>query len=171
MKKILFVFLCLQVGLNVYSQSPNPIVKRLSNDEIQQNYTPAAIAYNFVFHLALENWDLAMAYYTPEVGSAIVSKGNYHKACEDSFNNPNNEKLYIKGWRPALYGQWEIAVLYVQDEGYDEYGREMKKVYIGCVPSSQVGSTGFQDIQRYSNTNVKVLVVKCNNAWRVCGFK
>ena len=171
MKKILFIVLCLLIGVDTYAQYPNPTVRRLSDYEIQQNNTPAAVAYNFVFHLALENWDAAMTYFTPEKYSELKNRTNYYKECEEAFNNPSREKLYIKGWLPALFGQWEIAVLFVQDEGFDEYGREMKKVYIGCVPSSQVNSAGFQDIQRYGKTNVKVLAVNCSGQWRGCGFK
>lgn len=171
MKRFLSVVVCLLFGLSTYAQSPNPIVQRLSDYEIQQNNTPAAVAYNFIFLLALENWDATIPYFTPERRSRFNNLAEYHKECEEAFNNPSREKLYIKGWLPALLGQWEIAVLYVQDEGHDEYGREMKKVYIGCVPSSQINNAGFQNIQRYGNTNVKVLVVNCNGHWRVNGFK
>lgn len=170
MKKILFIVLCLLIGLTAYAQSPNPIVQRLSSYEIQQNNTPAAVAYNFVFLLALENWDATIPYYAPEVHSELNNLAEYRKKCVETFNNPSNTKLYIKGWLPALFGQWEIAVLYVQDERCDNYG-EIKKVYIGCVPTAQVGAVGFQDIQRYGNTNVKVMVMNCNGYWRVLGFK
>lgn len=155
------------------AQSNNPTVRRLSSTEIMQNSTPAAIAYNLVCNIALEDWYAAVNYFTPEVRSKIegMMESDGIEECFSDFTNPDYEKLYIKGWLPALLGQWEIAVLYVQDEGYDEYGRECKKVYVGCVPSSQVNYSGFQDIQRYGNTNVKVLVVHSQGNWRVSGFK
>lgn len=163
----------LSLSTSAMAQSNNPIVKRLSSTEIQQNATPAAIAYNFVCNIALGNWDAAITYLTPEVRSDLESTMECEgiEECFSDFTDPNYEKLYIKGWLPALIGQWEIAVLYVQDEGYDEYGRECKKVYIGCVPSSQVNYAGFQDIQRYDNSNVKALVVYSRGAWRIKGFK
>lgn len=177
MKKIIALTITivaiLGLSTSAMAQSNNPIVMRLSSTEIQQNVTPAAVAYNLVCNIALENWDAAVGYFTPEVRREIMGlmESDGIEECFSEFTNPNYEKLYIKGWLPALIGQWEIAVLYVQDEGYDEYGRECKKVYLGCVPSSQVNNRGFQDIQRYGNSNVKAMVVYSQGVWRVSGFK
>lgn len=44
-------------------------------------------------------------------------------------------------------------------------------MYVGCVPSDEVGRFGFQDITRYSDTNVKVSVVNEDGNWKVIGFK
>lgn len=37
------MIVCLQVGITTYAQSPNPIVKRLSQTEISQCSTPSRI--------------------------------------------------------------------------------------------------------------------------------
>lgn len=46
-----------------------------------------------------------------------------------------------------------------------------KKVYVTCSPSSEINHVGFQDITRYGESNVKVLLQKVNGVWKVTGFK
>lgn len=114
---------------------------------------------------------------------------------EDFFSTG---KLGILNWRDALYRGYEVAIAYVQDEWYYEengslyhgfdqvvkdgmiylpgedsprVGINEKKVYVTCSPSSEVNYVGFQDITRYGDTNVKVLLQKFNGKWRVTGFK
>ena len=89
----------------------------------------------------------------------------------DPFFSEDGSKLNILGWKPFLSNNCEVAVLYVQSEWFDEKGREVKKVYVGCVPSAEVGTKGFQDITTLGDTNVKVLVAKDNGKWIVIGFK
>ena len=107
-------------------------------------------------------------------------------------------KLAILTWLPALFGEYEVAIAYVQDEWYYEengsmyssfdmvvkdgmiylpgedeprLGINIKKVYVTCSPSSEVNHVGFQDITRYGDTNVKVLLEKVNEDWKVTEFK
>ena len=151
----------------------NSVVKRLSNEEISQDETPAAVSYNFVS--AIFNSDRAkmLSYLTTDTKEQYenvrISEGysNYDFA----FSKPDS-KLNIKGWKTLIAsGNYEIAVLFVQNEWFDEYGRVCKKVYVDCVPSAEVNVKGFQDINRVSGTNVKVLVVNDNGKWKVIGFK
>lgn len=151
----------------------NPIVQRLSNSELTLSNTPASVAYNFVSAICHSNSDKMFSYMTPEFISEFESQmisDNYSNY--DSFFSEPESKLNIKGWKPYIdSGKYEIAVLYVQDEGFDELGRVCKKVYVDCVLSSEVDVKGFQDITREGNTNVKVLVVDDNGIWKVIGFK
>lgn len=114
------------------------------------------------------------------------------------FSEKGGEKLNILGWIPALARNYEVAIAYVQDTWYYEengswyYNSEQivrdgmiylpdeekprvgileKKVYVTCSPTSEVGNTGFQDITRYGNTNVKVLLIEVDGVWKVTGFK
>lgn len=167
MKKILIVIATLFFYMSVAASSPNPIVKRLSPQEIAQCETPAALAYNFVMAIVNQDYNRAMSYMTHEAAKGWEEAGI--EAIDRVFATPG--KLHILGWWPAFRQGYEVAVLYVQDEG--EYnGNLYKKVYIGCVPSSEIGVSGFQDITRFENeTNVKVVIVGDGHFWGVNGFK
>ena len=108
-------------------------------------------------------------------------------------------KLGILGWRDALYRDYEVAIAYVQDDWFYEkedgslyhpfdyvvkdgmiyiagenqphVGINEKKVYVTCSPSSEVNRLGFQDITRYGDTNVKLLLQQFDGKWKVTGFK
>lgn len=102
------------------------------------------------------------------------------------------------GWIPALAGNYEVAIAYVQDVWYYEEDGSLryhfdqvvydgmiylpgettprigileKKVYVTCSPTAEVNYVGFQDITRYGNTNVKVLLREFDGVWKVIGFK
>ena len=108
------------------------------------------------------------------------------------------DKLNIFGWIPALTRNYEVAIAYVQDLWYykqngslywnpdaivrngmvylpgeetPRVGINEKKVYVTCSPSAEIDHVGFQDITRYGNTNVKVLLEKFDGVWKVTGFK
>lgn len=152
------------------AQSPNPIVTRISQQEINQCRTPAAVAYNYV--TACLNRDKAkiLSLSAPFYREILEDPNNY---CEfiSQFSSPDYQKLYIDSWLPIPAG-CEIAVLYVQSEDFSDCGLGMaKKVYINVVPSREVGNTGFQDITRMFNTNVKVLLANIDGNWRAFGFK
>lgn len=115
-----------------------------------------------------------------------------------NFSQQGGEKLNILGWIPALLRSYEVVIAYVQDEWYYEEDGEMyvhfeqvvrdgmiylpgedkprvgineKKVYVTCSPTAEVNHAGFQDITRYGDTNVKVLLKSVNGVWKVIGFK
>jgi len=151
---------------------PNPTVQRLGQKELETNGTPAAVAYNFVNAILNSDSERMLSYMDSEVAGdfeEIRQMNGY--ANYDPFFSESDSKLNILGWKPYLSNNCEEAVLYVQSEWFDEFGREIKKVYVGCVPSDEVGRSGFQDITRYGDTNVKVLVVNEEGGWKVIGFK
>lgn len=151
---------------------PNPIVQRLDQKELETNGTPAAVAYNFVNAILNSDSEKMLSYMDSEVArdfEEIRQMNGY--ANYDPFFSESDSKLNILGWKPYLSNNCEEAVLYVQSEWFDEFGREIKKVYVGCVPSDEVGRSGFQYITRYGDTNVKVLVVNEDDGWKVIGFK
>lgn len=114
------------------------------------------------------------------------------------FSEQGGQKLNILGWIPALARNYEVAIAYVQDTWYYEEDGEMyhhfdqvvrngmiylpgeteprvgileKTVYVTCSPTAEINYVGFQDITRYGNTNVKVLLQQINGIWKVRGFK
>jgi|GEM_PF-1620458 len=114
------------------------------------------------------------------------------------FSAEGGEKLNILGWIPALARDYEVAIAYVQDTWYYEEDGSLyhhfnqvvkdgmiylpdettprvgileKKIYVTCSPTAEINNTGFQDITRYGNTNVKVLLHKVDDSWKVTGFK
>lgn len=157
---------------NITEEYPNPIVTRLGEKEIQYSSTPAAVAYNFVNAILNNNPQTMLSYMDSETADDFetIRIQNGYSDYSPFFSESGN-KLNILGWKPYLTNNCEVAVLYVQSEWFDDYGREIKKVYIGCVPSNEVGHAGFQDITRYGGTNVKVLVANDDDKWKVFGFK
>lgn len=150
----------------------NPIVNRLSAKEIMSSRTPSAVAYNFVKAILESNPNKMLSYMDFETANAFeINRQTNGYVNYDPFFSEDGSKLNILGWRPFLSNNCEVAVLYVQSEWFDEKGREVKKVYVGCVPSAEVGNKGFQDITTFGDTNVKVLVVRDNGKWKVVGFK
>lgn len=171
MKKIILLSITLLIMATSLFANPNPIVRRLSAQEVAQCTTPAAVAYNFVIAALGKDFDRMYSYMSKDGWQCMQHEMDKYEVKSLKALFSLDGKLHIFTWQPALYQGYEVAVLYVQDEGmYD--GVEYKKVYIGCVPSSQIGVVGFQDIERYDNeTNVKVLVVWEDGKWRVMGFK
>ena len=156
----------------VNDKRPNPIVAKLSQSELKANHTPKAVAYNFVKAILDGNTQRMLSYMDAEAADIFeeMRQWNGYADYTPFFSGSDNE-LNILGWKPYLANGCEVAVMYVQSEWFDEYGREIKKVYVGCVPSNEVGRKGFQEITRYGDTNVKVLVVRENDNWKVVGFK
>lgn len=182
---------------------PNPIVNRLSAQEVEQCATPAAITYNFIQSILLQDFSKMILYTDAEFTTQMVNDiNNRGISCSSIFplyfSEQGGTKLNILGWIPALMRNYEVAIAYVQDEWYFEedgslysqwdavvkdgliylpgeetprIGINHKKVYVTCSPSSEINRVGFQDITRYGNTNVKVMLKKVNGVWRVYGFK
>lgn len=149
----------------------NPLVVRLSSDELSSNNTPAAVAFNFVQAILQSDYQKMQSYMEQQAASDLV--GDQHEpqqAVDEFFSQPG--KYNIMGWKNMMSSRdYEVAVLYVQDEGFWDKGKPLKKVYIDCIPSSQIGNTGFQDVYRTGETNIKVLVVNLDSGWKVVGFK
>lgn len=206
MRKILFITVvigfCFQVDFTANAQSPNPIVKRLSIEEIKQCKTPSSIAYNFIESILCRDYERFLSYTDYEFTKIIIQNIQTNNLSKDQiftklFSEQGGEKLNILGWIPALARNYEVAIAYVQDEWYYEengcqylafehtvkdgiiylpddptprVGILMKKVYVTCSPTAEINCTGFQNITRYSNTNVKVLLKQINGVWKVTGF-
>jgi len=172
MKKIILASLLSLFMVTDLLAGPNPIVNRLSAQEVAQCKTPASMAYNFVMAALDKDYDRMYSYMTTDGRQNMQYEMEKYEVTSLNALFSMSGKLHIFGWIPALYQGYEVAVLYVQDDGvYD--GVTYKKVYVGCVPSNQIGVAGFQDISTYDNyeTNVKVVVVTENGKWRVAGFK
>lgn len=181
--------------------SHNPIVTRISQQEIIENKTPAAVAYNFVMAILENDFNKMLRNATHEFKSTLQDalsteyKWDVEALIKDNFSEG---KLGILSWKPALKNGYEVAVAFIQDESYyyengswycpfekvlkggeiyltgETYPRTTKvtkKIYITCSPSSEVNRVGFQDITRYGHTNVKPLVEYNNGRWLVVGFK
>lgn len=201
--KHLLMIVCLYVGITTYAQSPNPIVKRLSQIEISQGSTPSSVAYNFIESILCRDLDRMLSYTDYDFTKFIVNEIQSKNLTNDLFftslfSEQGGQKLNILGWIPALTRNYEVAIAYVQDTWYYEEDGRMshhfdqvvrngmiylpgetepragileKKVYVTCSPTAEINYVGFQDITRYGNTNVKVLLQQINGIWKVKGFK
>ncbi len=140
----------------------NPIVRQLDYMEKIEEYTPASVAYNFI--QAIVNGD--------KLEMIHLSIGQFHDViCYQYdeliqiFHQPG--KLNIFGWK-KLPNDYEIVPLLVQAENEDG---SVQKVYMACIPSSEINVKRFQDVTRDGETNVKVLVNNYSGHWLVEGFK
>lgn len=185
------------------AQSPNPVVKRLSYDEINDCTTPSAVTYNFIESILCRDFDRMLSYCSSEYAKDAIREITENNLTYDlffvrNFSDEGGYKLNILGWIPALAANYEVAIAYEQDEWYyekDSYlyshfnqvvkdgmiyipgesvphiGILRKKIYVTCSPSAEINYVGFQDITRYGNTNVKVLLENVGGVWKVIGFK
>lgn len=202
MKQLFIFFVFLSFFLTANAQS-NPIVKRLSIEEIAQCKTLSSVAYNFIESILCRDYERFLSYADYEFTKIIIQNMQNNNLSKDQifttlFSEQGGEKLNILGWIPALARNYEVAIAYVQDEWYYEENGNMychfeqivkdgmiyipgettprvgilqKKVYVTCSPTAEIDYLGFQDITRYSDTNVKVLLQKFDGAWKVIGFK
>lgn len=106
------------------AQYPNPIVRRLSDKEIAECRTPAAVAYNFVSAILLKDFDKMRSYMDYSAKKEFTDynvKQSYGdegiNSLEDLFSSG---KLGILSWIPALIGRYELTIAYVQDRWYYE---------------------------------------------------
>ena len=138
----------------------NPIVQRLGEAERESCNTPAAVAYEFVMAAIRGDKEEMIHLSDYEYGEYIDT--NYQRLMNE-FRSDG--KLNLMHWDPVPEG-FEITPLAVQTE-YDVY----RKVYIDCIPSHEIGNTGFQDVSRDMMTNVKVMLTDTGERWVVTGFK
>lgn len=170
MKKIVTLILIIFVSLEIYGY-PNPIVNRLSKEEIVECKTPASVAYNFINAILSKDFTKARLFMTPWLSDGFTDENIKRELANDGiyslidfFSLPNG-KYSVLTWRPALENGWEIVVGYVQERGNNELA-----VYVLCCPTSEIGQVGFQDITRYGSPNIKVKVIKIGDEWKIDGF-
>ena len=204
MRKLLSIILILWVTTSIRAQyAPNPVVKRLSEQEIAACTTPSAVAYNMVCAILQKDWKKMRSYMSADTKIYYTDYYIQKEYAEDGITSLEDYfsmgKLGILGWRDALYRDYEVTIAYVQDDWFYEkedgsmyhpfdyvikdgmiyiagenqphVGINEKKVYVTCSPSSEVNRLGFQDITRYGDTNVKVLLQQFDGKWKVTGFK
>ncbi len=123
--KALFMIMCLQVGINTYAQSPNPIVKRLSQTEISQCLTPSSVAYNFIESILCRDLNRMLSYTDYNFAMSVFKEIQSKNLTGDLFftrlfSEQGGQKLNILGWIHALARYYEVAIAYVQDTWYFE---------------------------------------------------
>lgn len=195
--KNVFVFILLIMVLGpVHSQSPNPIVKRLSNQEISECRTPASITYNYITAFLQKDFVKVMSYVdldsneVQEIGEYLQSNGETYEAL---FSRDEN-LVALSSWRRVLDGSFEVVIanvediwlaktdygwmahpdqivkegmIYIPGEEKPYIGIHEKLVYVTCSPSSEVDVLTFNEISRYENSQVKVFLSQKNDKWVV----
>ena len=176
MKRIISIFTFIVVVLINVIAGPNPIVKRLSYEEITQSRTPSAVAYNYIMAILAEDYQKMLSYMSDD---GKVSLGYLMCEADKEAGIQSYHALYsfegskynILAWLSCIGNGYEVVPLYVQD--MDDYydGKESLGVYIHCVPTNEIGVQGFQDITRCNEINPKVMLTKENGKWMVLGLK
>lgn len=144
------------------SRDINPIVRQLGDLEKSEIYTPASVAYNFVQAILNEDMSTMLHLSTEQFKEIICYQ-------YDDFITVMHQhgKLNLFGWK-TLPKNYEIVPLLVQAENEDS---SVQKVYMACIPSSEINVKRFQNVTRDGETNVKVLVNNYSGHWLVDGFK
>lgn len=172
----------------------NPTVKRLSEQEITENRTPAAKAYNFVMAILDGDEDGIKKDYSRSPQWGGENEDDVKAAMEENFSKGKRE---ILKWKDALAtGDYEIVPVYVQDLSYyiedastyhnifqivrngkiyvpNEKGPKdtvlSQGIYIACVPVTEIGRKGFQDISNIGDMSVEVRTEYIDGRWKVTG--
>ena len=197
MLKKLFVIVLSVIALeSVYAQSSNPIVRRLSNQEIAECNTPAAITYNYINAFLQKDFVKMLSYVdidpneVQEIGEYLQSSGETYEAL---FSRDENF-VALSSWRPALDEGFEVVIANMEDIwlAKTDYGWTVDPdqvvkdgmvyipgvekpyvgiheiiVYVTCSPSSEVNVRTFNDISRYEGSQVKVFLGQKDDKWVV----
>lgn len=198
MKKLLVIISAIVIGNTyVYAESPNPIVERLSQQEIEDCKTPASIAYNFMMSILEKDFDKMQSYMSQDGIDYLdyivnqVGATSYEQLLSEiasvwlsAVNNGEYEVVvgYVQdlwyyredGDSKSLYRHMNQVVIdgmvYIPDEDIYYEGVNKKKVYVLCSPSSQIdNNVGFQDIYTLHDAEV-ILGKDANGEWKVDGI-
>jgi len=162
MKRTFMIILLTILFESIYAQSPNPIVKRLSNQEIVDCNTPAAVAYNFVESILCRDFERMLSLADSELAKNIIYEINENNLSYDLFfmkyfSAQGGEKLNILGWIPALARNYEVAIAYVQDLWYYEQNGSLYYSWDAIVKDGMIYLPG-EDKPRIGINEKKVYV-------------
>jgi len=193
-KKLIITALSVFALESIYAQSSNPVVRRLSNLEIAECKTPAAITYNYISAFLQKDFVKMLSYVdldpneVQEIGEYLQSNGETYEAL---FSRDEN-LVALSSWRPILDEGYEVVIANVEDiwlaktddgwmvdpdqivkdgmvyipgEGKPYVGIHEKRVYVTCSPSSEVNVLTFNDISRYEGSQVEVILGQKNDKW------
>lgn len=196
LKKLFVIVLSVMALESIYAQSSNPIVRRLSNQEIAEGKTPSAIAYNFINSILQKDFPRMIQYLdlSPRELQEIDEYMQEHGETYETLCRKEEYVVGILSWLPALNNGYEIVVaniedfwlaktddgwmvdpeqivkdgmVYIPGEEKPYVGIHQKRVYVTCSPSSEVNLLTFDDISRYKDTQVKVILRLIDDRWMV----
>lgn len=199
LKKFFIIILSVIAFESVNAQYPNSIVRRLSNQEIAECKTPAAITYNFVCAILQKDFVKMMSYvdYDPsevqEIEEYLQTTGETY----ETIYSKNENVVALLSWLPALDDGFELVIaniedfwlakidggwmfhpdqivkdgmIYIPGEEKPYEGIHEKRVSVICSPSSEVNALTFNDISRYKDNQVEVDLRFKNDKWVVRNF-
>ncbi len=196
LKKLFVIVLSVMALESIYAQSSNPIVRRLSNQEIAEGKTPSAIAYNFINSILQKDFPRMIQYLdlSPRELQEIDEYMQEHGETYETLCRKEEYVVGILSWLPVLNKGYEIVVaniedfwlaktddgwmvdpeqivkdgmVYIPGEEKPYVGIHQKRVYVTCSPSSEVNILTFDDVSRYKDTQVKVILRLSDNRWMV----
>ena len=196
LKKLFVIVLSVMALESIYAQSSNPIVRRLSNQEIAEGKTPSAITYNFINSILQKDFSHMIQYLdlSPRELQEIDEYMQEHGETYETLCRKEEYVVGILSWLPALDNGYEIVVaniedfwlaktddgwmvdpeqivkdgmVYIPGEEKPYVGIHQKRVYVTCSPSSEVNILTFDDVSRYKDTQVKVILRLSDNRWMV----
>lgn len=138
------------------AERPNPIVTRLSDIELQKNNSPEVVAYKYVLAILHNDYVAMRQLHTDDFDNYYMEDKHQNNLTltqlfDYEFGENSRMKLNILQWNEVIGRNWEVAVLYTQNEeqAFNNLGLDgtcyhnVYKVYVQCVPSNEIGVMGF----------------------------
>ena len=141
-----------------------PIVQRLSTEEIVQNQTPSAVAYNLVYAILQRDFYRVLSYAEPrdaeKLQEFLREKYPDFQAGVDYFFSIE-DFVGIYTWQQALNDGYEIVV--TDTEAVES--QQDVRVHMVCCPSTEVGRVAADAITRYNDTHLEIILRRLDDKW------
>lgn len=141
-----------------------PIVQRLSTEEIVQNQTPSAVAYNLVYAILQRDFYRVLSYAEPrdaeKLQEFLREKYPDFQAGVDYFFSIE-DFVGIYTWQQALNDGYEIVV--TDTEAVES--QQDVRVHMVCCPSAEVGRVAADAITRYNDTHLEIILRRLDDKW------
>ena len=189
LKRLLLSFLSIVLFSNVYAQNDNPIIRRLSSNEIAESSTPSAVAYNYTMALLNNDYYKAASYMEESSAYQVIRALRERKSGNDIFDIPNWRQILDEGYELVATdtnddvwvaqigdkGSWAIfpdqivkdGMVYVPGKEEPYVGIYQKTIYVACCHVSEIDRVRFNDAKWYNNTLFKISLSWNNNHWEI----
>lgn len=194
-KKLSLSILLLMMAVSAIAEE-SAVVRRMTTEEIVQNQTPAVVAYNITYAILQRDFFRLLSYTSLHDAFDVQETirkyyGDYQEGIDAFFSL--DEYANIQTWNQALDEGYEVVVTGTDDywlakvDGGTAFDPDQKvingmvylpgdptphegihevRVYVACCSSSEIGRKTGDEITRYNDTHVEVILLWVNNRWQ-----
>lgn len=195
-KASIIVILLVIVGEFIFAQSSDAVVRRLSDKEIAESKTPAAVTYNFVCSILQKDYTKMQLYcdISPNEAQEIEDYINASGETYETLYSKEKNIVALLRWLPALNEGFEVVIadmedvwlaktddgwmvhpdqivkdgmVYIPGEEKPYVGIHEKIVYVTCSPSVEINTLTFENISCYEDTQLEVFLRLKEDKWVV----